>query len=60
MDELADLMRGADQGLQELVTRYELVEAAYRQATLLQVPVTQAVGTGTLPRSPIITTTTAR
>lgn len=60
MDELDELIRGADRSLQALVSDYEPLEAAYREATASGEVVAEVVNTTTLPRALITTATSAR
>lgn len=58
--ELDELMRAADPSLQALVSAYEPLEVAYREATSSGEVVAEVVNTTTLPRALITTATSAR
>lgn len=60
VDELNELMEGADRSLQALVSAYEPLEAAYRDATASDEVIVEVVNTTTLPRAFITTAISAR
>lgn len=60
VDELNELMEGADRSLQALVSAYEPLEAAFRDATASGEVVVEVVNTTMLPRALITTAISAR